>query len=37
MKRITHRGLRYWVFLDSNGDALPITPRAWRSAIWRRN
>lgn len=34
--RITKRGRIYLVFLDSHGEPLPITPRAWRPSIFRR-
>lgn len=29
-------GRTYLVFLDSHGEPLPITPRAWRPSIFRR-
>lgn len=34
--RITKRGRTYLVFLDTQGEPLPITPRAWRTSIFRR-
>lgn len=34
--RIHRRGRTYLVFLDSHGEPLPITPRAWRPSIFRR-
>ena len=34
--RIRKRGRTYLVFLDSQGEPLPITPRAWRTSIFRR-
>lgn len=34
--RITKRGRTYLVFLDTQGEPLPITPRAWRPSIFRR-
>jgi hypothetical protein len=36
MTRHTHRNRVYWVFLDSHGEPLPLTPRAWRPSIYRR-
>lgn len=33
--RIHRRGRTYLVFLDSQGEPLPITPRAWRHSIFR--
>lgn len=33
---IHRRGRTYLVFLDSQGEPLPITPRAWRPSIYRR-
>lgn len=37
MKRYFRRGRAYMVFLDSQGEALPITPRAWRPSIYRKS
>lgn len=34
---VYRRGRTYIVFLDSQGEPLPITPRAWRTSIWRRS
>jgi hypothetical protein len=36
MTRITRRNRTYWVFLDSQGEPLPITTRAYRPSIYRR-
>lgn len=35
LTRIHKRGRTYLVFLDSQGEPLPITPRAWRHSIFR--
>jgi len=36
LTRIHKRGRTYLVFLDTQGEPLPITPRAWRTSIFRR-
>lgn len=34
--RIRKHGRTYLVFLDTQGEPLPLTPRAWRTSIFRR-